>query len=294
MPGILSYVVVTPARNEGRTIELTLRSVVAQTVLPLRWVIVSDGSIDDTDEIVERYARQHDWIELLRMPERRERSFAGKALALNAGTARVEGLPYEVIASLDADVSFDADYFAFLLEKLAADPELGVVGTPFRNVTQSESYDYRFTSIEHVSGACQVFRRDCFKAIGGYQPVKGGAIDNIAVVTARMNGWKTRTFQEKVCLHYRKEGTAQHGPVRSRFQYGIKDYTLGHHPVWEICRSGYQMTKRPFVLGGLALGAGYLWALLRRFQRPVSREFVAFHRREQVRRLKNLLWHRAA
>src|SRR5580700_10034927 len=208
MLNLPTYVIVTPASNEAQYIELTIKSVIAQTVRPLKWVIVSDGSTDGTDEIVSKYATEYPWIELLRMPERRERHFAGKVLAFNAGQARVRDLPYEVIGSLDGDISFEPDYFSFLLGKLAEDPGLGLVGTPFREGS-NPTYDYRFVSIEHVSGACQVFRRECFEQIGGYVPIKGGCIDNVAVITARMWGLKTRTFTEKVCEHHRPLGTAQ-------------------------------------------------------------------------------------
>src|SRR5882672_171882 len=190
--GPYTYVLITPARNEARSIDLTLKSGVAQTVRPAKWVIVSDGSTDGTDEVVKRYAARHGWIELVRMPERTERHFAGKVHAFNAGYARVKQLNYDMIGSLDADITFDEDYFSFLLGKLAQNPSLGLVGTPF--MEGNNRYDYRFVSIEHVSGACQLFRRACFEEIGGYVPVKGGGVDHIAVITARMKGWQTRTF----------------------------------------------------------------------------------------------------
>jgi glycosyltransferase involved in cell wall biosynthesis len=284
MIDLSKYVIVTPARNEGRFIELTLKSVVAQTIKPLRWVIVSNGSTDGTDEIVQKYVVEYPWIELVCMPERSERNFAGKVHAFNAGWMKTKDLDYQVIVSLDADISFEADYFSFLLSKLAADSTLGLVGTPFQE-TSGQIYDYRFVSIEHVSGACQVFRRECFEEIGGYLPVKGGSIDHIAVITARMKGWKTRTFTEKVCLHHREMGTAQRGVLSSRFNLGMKDYRVGNHPLWELARTAHQMTKRPVALGGLALGSGYFWALLCRHQRPVSAALIAFHRREQMQRL---------
>jgi glycosyltransferase involved in cell wall biosynthesis len=283
-----TYVVITPARNEAHFIERTLESVVAQTVRPAKWVIVSDGSTDGTDDIVSKYAAEHSWIELLRMPERRERHFAGKVMAFNAGYARVKDVPYEAIVSLDGDISFDEGYFEFLLGKLAADRALGLVGTPFRD-SQNETYDYRFVSIEHVSGACQVFRRECFEQIGGYVPVKGGGIDHIAVITARMKGWKTRAFPEKACTHHRDMGTAQRGSVMARFKFGMQDYALGGHPLWEVFRTLYQMSNRPYVVGGLMVGCGYFWAMVRRAPRPVSRELIAFRRREQMQRLKNFL-----
>lgn len=280
-----SYVIVTPARNEAQFIELTLRAVIEQTVRPLRWVVVSDGSNDGTDEIVTKYTAVHPWIELVRMPERAERNFAGKVFAFNAGYRRVRELDYGVIVSLDADISFDPGYFEFLLAKLAADPLLGLTGTPFRELS-GRVYDYRFVSIEHVSGACQVFRRECFEAIGGYIPVKGGSIDHIAVISARMKGWRTRTWTEKACIHHREVGTAQRTTLSSRFKYGIKDYVIGNHPAWELFRAAYQMLLPPYGVGGLALGVGYLWAMMRRVDRPVGRELIAFHRKEQMRRLK--------
>src|SRR6266550_9142591 len=205
MTDLPKYVLITPARNEAQFIELTIKSVVAQTVRPLKWVIVSDGSTDGTDEIVNKYVAHHRWIELVRMPERRERHFAGKVHAFNAGYAKVKDLDYDLIGSMDADISFDPDDFSFLLGKLAEDPALGLVGTPFKD---KAIYDYRFVSIEHVSGACQLFRRECFEQIGGYVPVKSGGIDHIAVLTARMKGWKTRTFTEKMSIHHRVQGSA--------------------------------------------------------------------------------------
>jgi poly-beta-1,6-N-acetyl-D-glucosamine synthase len=280
------YVLITPARNEAQFIELTIKSVVAQTARPIKWVIVSDGSTDGTDDVVSRYVVDHPWIELLRMPDRRERHFAGKVHAFNAGYARLKKIDYQIVGSMDADISFDETYFSFLLRKLAEDPALGVVGTPFKD---SSMYDYRFVSIEHVSGACQLFRRECFEEIGGYVPVKSGGIDHIAVLTARMKGWKTRTFTDKICLHHRKIGTAERGVLRARFRTGALDYALGGHPLWEVFRVAYQMTRKPYLIGGLMLLVGYLAAGARHIERPISGELLMFRRREQMRRLRRLL-----
>jgi poly-beta-1,6-N-acetyl-D-glucosamine synthase len=288
MSALPRFVLVTPARNEATYIRLTLDSVVSQTKRPVKWVIVSDGSTDGTDEIVREYELSHPWIQLLRAPDRTDRSFAGKVYAFNIGYAEVRDIPHDIVASLDADISFAPDYFEYLLEKIVCDPRLGVVGTPFED--EGQVYDYRFVNIEHVSGACQVFRRECFEEIGGYKAVKGGSIDHIAVISARLKGWKTRTFTEKRCFHHRPMGTAQTSLLSSRFKYGIKDYAIGNHPVWQIVRSIYQMGQRPFVLGGIALAAGYASACLRRIDRPVSSEFVAFHRNEQMMRLKRFFF----
>jgi glycosyltransferase involved in cell wall biosynthesis len=282
-----AYVLITPAKDEEAFIEKTILSVVSQTILPKKWVVVSDGSTDGTDDIVKRYAKKNSWIEYVRMPEHRDRQFAAKVQCFNAGYARLQDIPYDIIGSLDADITFDESYFDFLLGKFREDPVLGVTGTPF--VEGNTHYDYRFTNIEHVSGACQLFRRECFEAIGGYIPIRGGGIDWIAVTTARMKGWKTRTFTEKTCFHHRKMGSGNSSALLIWFKHGQKDYFLGGHPVWQIFRSFYQMSKKPYVIGGTLLLAGYLWAFVTRVDRPISRELLQFHRGEQMLRLKNMI-----
>ena len=280
----LKYVLITPARNEEAYIEKTIQSVISQTVLPEKWVIVSDGSTDHTDEIVKQHIAENAWIELIRMPEHRDRTFAAKVHCFNAGYEKLKNVKYDIIGNLDADISFKEDYFEFLLGKFAEIPELGVSGTPF--VEDSSHYDYRFTNIEHVSGACQLFRRECFKGIGGYIPIKGGGIDWTAVTTARMKGWKTRTFTEKVCFHHKKMGTGNTSALMTSFKQGYKDYFLGGHPLWQLFRTVYQMSKKPYIIGGLLLFFGYNWAYISRVERPVSQELMKFHRKEQMQRLK--------
>jgi len=286
MSNTLIYVLITPARNEAEYIELTIQSVIAQTVRPLKWVIVSDGSTDGTDDIVKKYSTEHGWIELIRMPERRERNFAGKVHAFNAGYDRVHNLQFDALGCVDGDASFEESYFAFLLSKLSEDPKLGLAGTAFRE-NSSQRYDYRFVSIEHVTGICQLFRRQCFDEIGGYVPAKGGAIDRIANIAVRMNGWKTRTFPERTYFHHRTMGTAQQSLLMARFKDGAKDYAVGSHPIWQLFRASYQMTRKPLIIGGMALLWGYVWSALHRVTRPVSQEMVAFHRREQMQRLRD-------
>jgi glycosyltransferase involved in cell wall biosynthesis len=282
------YLLITPARNEEQFIGLTIESMARQTHLPVKWIIVSDGSTDRTDEIVASYAAQHDWIELLRMPERKERHFGGKVQCFKAGLERGSTLQYDIVGNLDADMSFEPNLFAFLMQKFAENPKLGVAGAPFTE--GSGAYDFRFSSVEHVSGACQLFRRECFEAIGGYPPIKGGGIDVVAVLSARMKGWQTRTFPEKNLMHHRAMGTASQGGMAAKFKLGQKDYSLGRHLLWETFRSAYQMSRRPFIVGGGALFMGYIWALVRRVERPVSRELVQFQRREQMDRLKRFVY----
>ncbi len=284
----LTYVLITPARNEERFIEKLIQSMVSQTVLPLKWVIVNDGSTDATASIVGKYAAGHDWIELVNLSAHRDRSFAAKVHAFNAGFERVKELQFDVVGNLDSDVSFDADYLEFLLGKFKEDANLGVAGTIFREDGYSSGRD-SFEGANHVAGGCQLFRWQCFAQIGGYIPNRAGGIDWIAVTTARMKGWKTRSFREKYFFHYRSLGTAERSQLASAFSYGEKDYYLGNHPVWEAFRIAYRTFKKPVFLGSMALLLGYVSAFVRRIDRPVSRELMRFHRKEQMSKLRNIL-----
>jgi len=283
------YVLITPVRNEGEFIQKTIESMVHQTVLPIKWVIVDDGSTDQTPSIIRQYLAKHPWMEMIRMPERRERHFAGKVYAFNAGLERVKDLPYDVIGNLDGDISFEKDHFEFLLNKFALDDTLGVAGTIFKENGGYSSDKDSFEGRNYVAGQCQLFRRRCWEEIGGYTPHRAGGIDWMAVMTARMMGWRVEAFRERWFFHYRRLGTAERGVLRSLFSYGEKDYYLGGHPLWELFRVCYRLTKGPVIVGGLALGLGYCWAFLRRAPRPVSRELMAFHRKDQLDKLCAIL-----
>src|SRR5438105_3231319 len=265
----MKYVLITPARNEARLITKTLDSMVAQTLLPERWVIVDDGSTDRTAELIQSYSKRFPWIELAHRVQRADRNFAGKVHAFNIGFERVSSLPFEVIGNLDADLSFDPDYLEFLMQKFFEDARLGVAGTPFIENGYDSAKD-SFEGENHVAGGCQLFKRECFQDIGGYIPNRAGGIDWIAVTTARMKGWKTRSFPEKRFHHYRTLGTAGRSSAAASFSYGEKDYYLGGSPIWELFRVAYRMTKQPVLIDGLALLSGYCWAALRRMKRPIT------------------------
>ena len=182
----LPYVLITPARNEEAFIEKTIHSVINQTVIPVKWVIVDDASTDKTPEIISRYLPDYPWIEMVQMPARRDRSFAAKVHSFNAGYDKVKGLKYEVIGNLDSDVSFDNDFLGFLIGKFAEDPSLGVAGTISWREMDTVPIKRCFEGQTHVSGQVQMFRRRCFEEIGGYIPYRAGGIDWMAVTTARM------------------------------------------------------------------------------------------------------------
>jgi glycosyltransferase involved in cell wall biosynthesis len=283
---LLSYVLITPARNEEAFIERTIQSVVKQTVLPMRWIIANDGSTDHTREIISRYLNENLWITLIDLPARKDRHFAAKVHAFNEALRNLQDLDFALIGNLDADISFGPDHFEFLISKMAGNRRLGVIGTAYTQEGGWNSTQDSFEGETSVHGACQLFRRQCFADIGGYCANRAGGIDWIAVTTARMRGWETRNYRDRYFHHYRTMGTAKRGQLGAMYDYGKKDYFLGGSPVWELLRVVFRMTRKPFVFGGLALGAGYSVAALCRVDRPVSPELMRFHREEQSKKLR--------
>ena len=280
------YVVITAVRNEEAHIENTIRSVIAQTVLPLRWVIVSDGSTDRTDEIVRGYANTWRFIELLRVGTPHTHGFASKVYALNQGAHRFGQTAFEFIGHLDGDVSFGPSYFADLLERFDRDPNLGVAGGGIYEWDGSKYSPRRENSIRSVAGAVQMFRCQCYDSIGGFLPLEHGGYDWCAEVMARMKGWRVQSFPDlAVCHHRPTRGWV--GRLRRWYQDGLMDFSLGSHPLFEIAKLGRRVPSRPHVLGAFVRFCAFTWAYCRRGKRPVSEEFVKYLRREQLGRL----WH---
>ena len=280
---------ITPARNEEQRLEHTITAMLAQTVHPGKWVIINDGSTDKTSEIIARFAAKYDWIERFEMPSHRDRSFGAKANCFNAAWKQFGGTEYDIVGNLDADITFEPDYLEFLFNEFAKNPKLGVAGTPFWQEGGYDSASDSFEGEQHVPGGCQLFRRECFEGVGGYVPNKAGGVDWIAVTTARMKGWETRSFREKRFFHHRSLGTAERSKLSALYSYGEKDYYLGGGALWEAFRVAYRTSKPPVLLGGLALGLGFTTAALRRIPRPVSPELMQFHRQEQMKKLKSIL-----
>jgi poly-beta-1,6-N-acetyl-D-glucosamine synthase len=278
------YALVTAARNESAHLERLIRSVASQTILPVLWIIVSDASADSTDEIVTKCAVRFPWIKLLRMNEPGERDFGRKALCFNAGWQHVREIPFDVIANVDADVSFAPDYIAVLLSKFEASSDLGIAGTPHSDGSYV-SFGHRWADLNYVSGQFQMFRRTCLEDVGGYLPVREGGIDTIAVMMAKAKGWKTQTFVDQTFSHHRKMGTWAGSSRYLCFREGYRDYLLGNHPLWQFVRSLFLMSQTPIILGGLLYWFGYLLAFVSRRKKAMPWNCVRLRRHEQMQRL---------
>jgi biofilm PGA synthesis N-glycosyltransferase PgaC len=284
------YVLMTAAYNEEANIEKTIESVLAQTVLPTRWVIVSDGSADRTDEIARRYEEEHSFIRFLRVARAPGRSFGSKVMALHAGSEMLKDAAYDFIGNLDADVSVSPSYFEDLIARCARRPLLGIAagfvveeaGGEFRNRKQNRVYS--------VAHAAQVVRRECYEAIGGYAVLEYGGEDWHAQTSARMKGWEAEAFPDLKIYHHRHTGEGDN-LLRHRFRQGKMDYSFGSDPLFEILKCAERLPQNPFFIGSVMRLVGFGWSWICGEQTPVSAEFIAFLRSEQKAKLRSLLWH---
>lgn len=282
-----SYVLITPARNEEAYIEKTLRSVVAQTVLPAKWVIVSDGSTDRTDEIVRRYAAAYSFIHLVRAQEQGQRNFGSKVKAFKAGYESVGDIDYEFLGNLDADVSFPPNYYENILGRLHRNPSLGIAGGIIVELVNNRFVPQK-NSPNSVAGAVQLFRRACYEEIGGYIPITSGGIDSAAEIMARSRGWKVQTFRELEVLHHRRVSNVGTHILKARYRQGVTHYLLGYHPLFQIIKCAYRSIEKPYVLGSLFVLCGYCRSSLLRLQRPMPADAVQYFRREQMERMRSV------
>jgi glycosyltransferase involved in cell wall biosynthesis len=284
------YVLITAARNEEAFIEKTIRSVINQTILPLKWVIVSDGSIDRTDRIVEGYLNNHKFIHLLKQHGDDRRNFGSQVRAINAGYEKIRDLDYDFIGNLDADVSFREDYYQRVLERLAADSRLGLTGGYIFEERNGAFMPRRFNRTTSVAHAVQLFKRNCYEDVGGYVPLKYGGPDWYAEVTARLKGWNVKSFPDLPVYHHKPTLTAE-GKLKGGFRQGRMDYSFGSSPFFEIFRCLRRVRKPYGLLYSLCRFGGFLWGYLVLEKRPVSKDFIKYLRKEQRRKLFNAALH---
>jgi GT2 family glycosyltransferase len=281
-----SYILITPARNEGDYIEKTIRAVLSQTILPKKWIVVSDGSTDRTDPIVKRYRDHCDYLQFVRTDENIRRDFASKVDALSLGYEHVRTSEYDFIGNLDADVSFDPHYYEGILGKFHENSKLGIAGG-FLYLKHNRGFKPDpFNTPQTVPGSVQLFRRECFEGIGGYIRLKNGGEDWCAEVMARMHGWQVESFPEFRVLHHRR---TDKGILRTRIRQGCMDFSVGTHPVFEVVKCLRRIKEKPYVFGALLRMSGFILSCYQGKERMVSDDFVRYLRGEQMERLKSLI-----
>jgi glycosyltransferase involved in cell wall biosynthesis len=280
------YVVITPVRNEAPFIETTIHSMREQTVTPMEWIIVDDGSTDETADIVASYAVEHPWIKLVHRTDRGVRQ-RGKGVieAFYAGQRTLTHHDYNFIVKLDGDLSFEPTYFESLLSKFLARPNLGIAGGAVYERADGKNWSLR-PAKDHVRGPTKVYRRACFEAIGGLVPALGW--DGVDEWKARAAGWEVESFLELKVLHYRLTGQAT-GWLKARKEQGYGAYYMCYHPLYMIARGIRDMSKKPYVIGGLVMLVSFFIARLQGQERLSQPSVIRYIHRTQLKQLAGLL-----
>ena len=280
------YLVVSPCRNEAEYARQTLDSMVAQTHPPALWVIVDDGSTDETPGILAEYAAKHDWIRIVPKPDRGHRAVGpGVIEAFYAGLETVEDLSrFEVISKLDLDLELPERYYEILMQRMADDPRIGTCsGKPY--IRRGDTLVSERRSDDMSVGMTKLWRRSCFDDIGGV--VREVMWDAIDCHKARQMGWKAVSWDEPELRfeHLRPMGSSQTSIYTGKRRHGFGQYFMGTDPLYFTATAAFRAMEPPYILGGISMLMGYFGAMLRREQRLDDPELRAYIRRYQRRAL---------
>jgi glycosyltransferase involved in cell wall biosynthesis len=254
----------------------------------VKWVIIDDRSTDDTWPVITEAARHYGFIQPVRITGNPDRRLGGNVVHLfNRG---YDLLPPDIpfVVKMDGDVLLPPDYFAFLMERFAADPGLGVAsGKTF--VPRRSGWVLERCAGNHVPGPCKTYRRTCLEDMGGLIPILGW--DILDVTKARMRGWRTASYRHLPIYHLRPMGQVL-GMMKTFLSYGKACYLIRCHPLFVAARSLYRALEVPYLMG-LLIMAGYVQAALRvpEAERLADPDLARFLRREQLQRLLGLTWH---
>ncbi len=280
----IKHLVISPARNEAKYIEGTLRSVTEQTIMPSAWIIVDDGSTDATPDIVARYAEKFLWIRLLKLSDRGFYYYGtGIINAFNAGLKLVGANSFDYITKLDCDLLFEPDYFEKVFAEFERDSSLGVAGGDLY-ITANGGLK-REGVVQHFGpGPAKTYRSIVFEQIGGLWPHPGW--DTMDAVRSWAHGWSSRVLPDCHLHHLRPTGAHVNTPVN----YAKTFYILGGHPLFLIARCLYRLPQRPAVVGSLLTLLGYAWYALvkppKKWPDPADRARMRKFQMERLRHLK--------
>jgi biofilm PGA synthesis N-glycosyltransferase PgaC len=276
------YVIITPVRDEEEHILKTLDSVTSQSVLPIQWVIVNDGSQDSTGSIIDDYSKQYHFIRTVHRENRGFRKSGGGVVeAFYDGYNCLESTGWDFIAKIDGDLSFEADYFERCFEKFAVNPKLGIGGGMVSHLINGVM-TLEKQPLFHVRGATKIYKKDCWNAIGGL--IKSHGWDTVDELKANMLGWETSSFEDLRVIHLRFTGAAD-GMWGGQVQNGLANYVSGYHPLFMAVKCVKRIFEEPYVIGSLGLFYGFLTGYLRKIPRVNDKALIDYVRREQLRRL---------
>lgn len=283
------YVLISACRNEGANILALMEMIYQQTIKPFLWVIVDDGSTDDTYLKLEYGSKKYEYLYAVKFPLGRKRSFASKVYALQYGYELVRERKFDFVGFLDADISFSKEYYELMMKRMNDDFQIGLIGGKVLDIYDEKSIDTRSGSENyHVAGGVQFFRRICFDSIGGYKAIDVGGEDTVADIMTMMRGWKVKTISEVNCRHLRPQGSVYMSEIKRGILWGKRFYSLGYHPIYYLGQCFFQVKRRSILTGVFWQFIGFILAELKGGPRAVDDDFIRYLRKFQLRRIRCL------
>lgn len=280
------YALISPCRNEARFIKTTLDSVISQSELPALWVIVDDGSTDETMDILMQYSAQYPWIKVVAKPDRGHRAVGpGVIEAFYVGLEALCLSEFDFICKLDVDLDLPPRYFEILMGRMQADPRLGSAsGKPYYR-SATGAWVSEKCGDEMSVGMTKFYRTSCFQDIGGF--VREVMWDGIDCHKARQRGWVVRSWDEPDLQfhHLRPMGASDNNILTGRARHGFGQYFMRSDPLYFSATAVFRMTRPPYVIGGLAMLYGYArawWSGARQLDDPELCDFIRAYQRQAL------------
>ena len=279
----INYVIISPVRDEELYIEKTILSVISQTIQPAKWIIVNDGSVDKTPVIVQKYSSKHKWIYLLNK-ENRGYAEPGRGVmeAFYVGYNHIKNIEdHEYIVKLDGDLEFQANYFESLFKEFEKNSKLGIASGVCM-IERKGAWEREKHPEYHVRGPSKVYKKACWKDIGGLIRRKGW--DTIDEMKALSLGWETKSFRNLPIIHYKPTGYNT-GAYKWAIMGGKSDYYCGYHPLFIIAKGVKRIFQRPYIIGGLLIIYGYFNEYIKNGERIKDDDLIKFIQKQQINRL---------
>ena len=284
------YCIVTPVKNEEKFLQSTIECAAQQDILPQKWIIINDNSTDSTPEIIEDASKKYNWIEGIDNHEEKEKSIRrmGGQAVVHLGLDRLNIDDYDFIVRMDSDVNFGPDFFKNIFQEFSNNKKLGVAsGVCY--VKQKEKLIEEKHPRFHTRGPLKIYRKECYQNIGGL--IKEEGWDTVDGLKANMLGWQSRSFPHLKVMHLRKTQTAS-GILQGRMNLGRTAYFTGYHPLFLLLRSIGRFRRRPLVIGGIYMFAGYVEGYLKKLPQIDDEPLIKYIQTQQINKLigKATIW----
>jgi len=275
----MSYILVTPAKNEEVNLPKLIQSIGEQTIKPLVWVIIDDGSTDNTPNIIKKAKENYEWIQSFRLEEHPRDLSKHYAYVCNTGFdlaikyCEENNLQYDYIGLLDADMILEREFYSKLMNEFERNPRLGIAsGSVYYDINNKLIIEtYRE---DLPPGGIRLWRRECFEETGrgfyiGYSP------DAVSNVLAKLRGWETRRFEEIRAVQTRRTSSAE-GLWNGYMVNGKSDYFRNYHPLFALAKGLKHLFKSPCYTG-IAYLCGYFGSFLRRLDKMDNKEIRDYY-----------------